>query len=370
MHNKGFLIAMKKIIFTICIFVLTGCTLHSQERDAWTAFWNEDSTLVGFKDQNGQIRIEPTYSGSFTSARKFDKIIAVMEEGESRQETFYLTKTGKKAGRGSIYFFDNTPDCESEGYIRFRDRKTDLVGLLNSNGEIAIPAQYNDLTNVRNGYVAALKGATKKCLDGDKNSGCEHFQWDGGIEYFIDTNNRIIIEHFQYDATLNFYSLRIGTEPDRDANRRSFRGADGRYYSFIDYKNEFQLWLDSTLLKSLSKETIIDNSYPKIYFWKEPDGWTMEASLEFINRNSDLLKSRLALLRQGRAEYSVSMDGLNPLIYEADDFDSYYNNCGEPKEWEYPVLSLIINHTTGRDFFQNYFEFLRTADGYKLISVN
>ena len=292
-----------------------------------------------------------------------------MEEGEGRQETYYLTKAGKKAGRESIYFFDNTPDCESEDFIRFRDRKTDQAGLLNSRGEIAIPAEYNDLTNVRNGYVAALKGAAKKCLDGVKNSGCEHFQWEGGIEYLIDTNNRIIIAHFKYDPILNFYSLKIGSEPDRDDNRRSFRGVDGRYYSFMDYQKEFQSWLDSKLLKSLSRETIMDHSYPEIYFWKEPDGWTKEASRELIHRNYDLIKSRLARLSQEKADYFISMDGLNPLIYEADEFDIYYNNCGEPKEWEYPVLSVIINDKTGRDLIQDNFDFLRTADGYKLISV-
>ncbi len=81
---------------------------------------------------------------------------------KERQKCVLLSdKVREKVQKGNLYFFDNGPDCESEGFIRFRDRKADKAGLLNSEGEIAIPPVYNDLTNVRNGLVIALMGAKK-----------------------------------------------------------------------------------------------------------------------------------------------------------------------------------------------------------------
>jgi hypothetical protein len=358
---------MKKIVLT-CIFILVGCSIYIQEDSSWTAFWNADSTLIGFKDQKGNIRIEPQYM-NFTSARKFEKIIAVMEENNSKQETYYLTKSGKIIGRDNIYIFDNSPDCESEGFIRFRDKKTDKVGMYNSKGEIVIPAEYNDLTNVRNGLVVALKGAKKKDSDENEDTGCNHFSWVGGKEYLIDTNNQIIIDNFKYNWTLDFFSLKIEHEPIPDANRQGFLGVDGRYYSFIDYKKEFQSWFNFEILYSFSKEKLIGSSYKEIYIWKEPNGWTSEVSSTFIDRNFELIKSRLSELNKEKADYFISIDGLNPFIYKAAEFDTYFNNCGEAKEWKYPLVNVIINHKTKSDFYQDNFEFLRTENGYKLISM-
>jgi len=358
---------MKQIVLT-CIFILIGCSIYIQEDSSWTAFWNDDSTLIGFKDQNGHTRIEPKYMG-FTTARKFDKIIAVMEQSNSKHDTYYLTKTGKIVGRDNTYIFDNRPDCESEGFIRFRDKKTDKVGMYNSKGEIVIPAEYNDLTNVRNGLVVALKGAKKRYSDGNKHSGCNHFSWVEGKEYVIDTNNQIIIDNFKYNSSLDFFSLKIEHEPIQDANRQSFLGVDGRYYSFIDYKKEFQAWLNFAILYSFSREKLIENSYKEIYIWKEPNGWISEVNSVFIDRNFELIKSRLAELNKEKADYFISIDGLNSFIYEAAEFDTYFNNCGDAKAWKYPVMDVIINRKTESDFNQDHFEFLRTENGYKLISM-
>ena len=358
---------MKKIILS-CILIVIGCSINAQIDSPWTAFRDDNSELIGFKDKNGKIKIEAQYI-DFTIARKFDKIIAVMEENNGKNETYYLTKSGKKIGRNNIYFFDNGPDCESEGFIRFRDTKTDKVGMLNGKGEIVIPAEYDDLSNVRNGLVMALKGAKKKIPDANKPSDYDHFSWVEGKEYLIDTNNRIIIDNFKHNSDLDLFSLIIGQEPISDANRQSFLGVDGRYYSFIDYKKEFRQWLNSSLLDSFSKEKLIKNAYNKIYFWKEPDGWTTERNSEFINRNYELIKKTLTELNKQNSDDFISIDGLNPFIYETSDFDTYYNNCSEPKEWQYPVMNVIINHKTKNDFYQDHFEFLRTGNGYKLISM-
>jgi hypothetical protein len=359
---------MKRTILTCILILLFGCSINTQKNTSWEAFRDDKSDLIGFRDQNDKVRIEAVYN-DFTIARKFDKIVAVMEENTGNNKTYYLTKSGKKFGISSIYFFDNGPDCESEGFIRFRDNKTDKVGMFNSEGEIVIPAEYDDLTNVRNGLVVALKGAKKIYSHGNKPSDCNHFSWVGGKEYLIDTANHIIIDNFKYESSLDFFSLKIEQKPVKDASRQSFLGVDSRYYSFVDYKKEFQEWLNSALLDALSPETLIRNSYHEIYFWKEPEGWVSETGSTFINRNYGLIQGRLTGIKNNHSDYFISIDGLNPFIYVAAEFDVYYNNCREPKEWQYPVMSVVIHHKTKNDFYQDQFEFLRTANGYKLISV-
>lgn len=359
---------MKRIVLTCILLLLFGCSINAQKDTSWVTFRDDRTGLVGFRDQNNKIRIEAVYN-DFTIARKFDKIVAVMEEKKGDHKTCYLTKSGKKFGINSIYFFDNAPDCESEGFIRFRDNKTDKVGMFNSEGEIVIPAEYDDLTNVRNGLVVALKGAKKKFPRDSKPSDCNHFSWVGGKEYLIDTAHNIIIDNLKYESSLNFFSLKIEQNPVKDARRQNFLGVDGRYYSFIDYEKEFLLWLNSILLNPFSREKLIECSFDKIFFWKEPDGWTAEASNEFINRNYELIKGRLKELAGQRSDYFISMDGLNPFIYGTSEFDVYFNNCREPKEWRYPVMSIVIPHKTKNDFYQDEFEFLRTESGYKLISA-
>src|SRR3954464_8656370 len=119
---------MKKII--IYIFLCLNFTLSAQDKDTWVSFWDKDTTHIGFKDKNGNIKIAPKFMG-LTFANKFDDIIVVSEEVNETWKSYYLTKTGKIVGRDSLYIFDNSPDCENEGFIRFKDPKTDKMGLFN-----------------------------------------------------------------------------------------------------------------------------------------------------------------------------------------------------------------------------------------------
>jgi hypothetical protein len=349
--------------------IIIGCSTNSSPKGIWTALRNDDSDTVEFRNEKGKLKTEIKDAAGFIVAKKFNKIIAVMEEKNGKYESYYLTKSGKKVGQNSVYIFDNTPDCESEGFIRFRDKKTDKAGMLNSKGEIVIPAGYNDLTNVRGGLVMAIKNAKKKYWHKNEPSGCNHFSWVEGKEYLIDTNNKIIVENFKHNYNLNFFSLKIENAPAQDANRQSFLGADGRYYSFINYEKEFKLWLNEALLNSLSREKLIACAYNKIYFWKEPEGWKAETNSAFINKNFELIKDSLSALNRKNTDYFISIGGLNPFIYEGSEFEIYYNNCGQLKERQYPVMTVVINHKTKNNSYRDHFEFLRTEQGYKLISL-
>jgi hypothetical protein len=340
---------------------VTNFTLLGQSKDTWTSFWNKDTTLMGFKDKNGIVKIEPKFKG-FTSANKFDDIIAVTESMNENWNSYYLTKAGRIVGKDSLHIFDNGADCESEGYIRFRDPKTDKVGMFNRNGDIVVPAEYNDLTRVRNGMIIALKGAEKKQWG-------EHFSWKGGKEILINTNNKILVDNFKFANNLNFFSVLISSQPATDSIRQNFKGVNGQYYSFIDFDKEFWKWLKSSLLDNFTKNSLLESTYKEITFWKEPDGWTSEAKSTFIDRNFELIRTKLVELNSKDCDYTIFDEGLNPYIYDSEEYKDYYNNCGESKDWVYPIKNIVISYKVKKGLLQNHFDFLRTDVGYKLISV-
>jgi hypothetical protein len=351
----------------ICFSIISSSTVLGQRNDSWTSFWNKDTTLIGFKDNNGIIKIEPKFSG-FTRANKFDNIMAVSEEIDDKWYNYHLTKSGKIIGRDSLYIFDNGADCESEGFIRFRDRLTDKVGMYDRTGKIAIPPVYNELTRVTNGMMIGLKNATKKFWDEHNESGCNHFSWVGGQEVLIDTMNNMLVDNFNYDKSLNFFSLRKISSTDSDTIRKSFLAMDEAYYSFIDYEKEFREWITHQLLNDLTVESLINTAYDSI-IWESQNGWAITHKQKLITENFTILKKGLLEILQPYTEYTISSGGLNPFMYKGAVYDKYYNDCGESNDWIYPTMSIIISHKNKKYFTQNHYDFLRTDDGYKLISL-
>ncbi len=354
---------MKIKLFILTFFTtISSLTLLGQSNDTWTSFWNKDSTLLGYKDKNNAVKIEPKFTG-FTSAVKFENIIAVSEEKDGKLGSYYLTKQGRIVGRDSLHIFDNGSDCESEGFIRFKDNKTDKVGMFNKNGDIVIPAIYNDLTRVKNGMIIALKGAEKKYLEG-----AEYYSWVGGQEFLIDTNNNILIDNFKPGNNLNFFTLEKTKAIHTDTTRKSFLAKDGSYYSFIDFEKEFKQWIANELLINLTLKKFLSVSYDTIT-WETKNGWAKTNKVKLIKNNFAMLKSGLLEILQPKTDYFISSDKLNPFMFEGAEFQKYFNNCGESKDWIYPTMSIIISHADKKDITQNQFEFLRTDNGYKLICL-
>jgi len=337
----------------ILLLLTTTLSLFGQNDDTWIAFWNSDSTQIGYKDKNGTVKIEPKiYFHTFPN--KFDNIMIIMEEVDNNVDSYYFTKAGKIFGRDSLFFFDNTPDCENEGFIRFRDRKTDKAGMFNRNGNIAIPAEYNYLTRIHNGMTIALKDAKREYLDDYK----EHWNWVGGKEMLIDTLNNVLIDSFPFTIDLNFFSIEKTETPHLDTIREYFLAKDGSYFSFINFEKEFKQWLFDSLLVNLTKEKLINASYNTITWWSNK-GWTKTNSEDFVTSNFETLKKGLLEANPDRDFNSIT--GLNPLTYHEVEFDKYFNNCGESKNWIYPLMVVRVRN--------NNYDFLRTDNGYKLILV-
>lgn len=349
--------------FTLSLLLLFAyCNLFAQQGDPWYAFYNQDSTLIGFKDGLGRVKIKPKFEG-VTTANRFDDILAATEKNNGQWNSFYLTKSGRKIGHDSLHIIDNGADCESEGFIRFRDPQTYLTGLFNRNGDIAIPAMYSGLTRVHNGLMVALKGATKKRVGIDSL-----ITWVGGQEVLLDTSNQVLIADFQYQPTLNFFSLQKTKELLDDPARISFVGTDGLHYSFINFQKEFENWLKTDLLVDLTKSKLLMATYPQVT-WEAVDAWKKSDKTMFIERNFDLIKTKLIEITNSDTDYFISADGLNPFMFDAPEFHKYYNNCGESKDWLYPTMSIIITHKNKKDLVQDHLEFLRTDEGYQLLCV-
>lgn len=359
---------MKKIGLLI-YFLFLFINLFSQH--TWYSFCDEKTDLCGFKDENGVIKIPPKFIGLLAVASKFDNVVAVTEElKDDNWVSYHFNKSGKAFGRDSMFIFDNGFDCEHEGFIRFHDPKTDMMGLFDRNGAIAVTAEYNALSKVMNGLVVGLKNAEKKYWDEHNHSGCNHYSWVGGQQVLIDPTNNLLIEVFSLKdfSNLNLYSLVISSDKSNDPIRESFQSVDGNYYSFINFEKEFDYWVKETFPPEFDRETLIQNSIDSI-IWDSPEDWITENKFDFINRNFEVIKSKLLELNKPQADFFYSKDALNPYICEGNGYEEYFDNCGNGKDWIYPVMNIVINNPDIPGSPQDHIDFLRTENGYRLLSV-
>lgn len=231
--------------------------LFSQnESQDWILFRDENNEdLIGYKDIEGNITIEPKFT-FLTSSIVFKNIIPVFEKTNLQDKEdykmlkYYLLKNGKKVGVDSLYVFDFTLDCENEDKIRFRDPKTDKVGFFDKNGNVTIPAIYNDAKKFNNGLALVIKDAKRMCYEGkefSKENPCEHWFWKGNSQ-IINSKNELILEHvdlkrFQY---ADWYSLQINPK-EIGPNDITFKAVNGNLYSFKDAKKEFEIGFTRTL---------------------------------------------------------------------------------------------------------------------------
>jgi hypothetical protein len=224
------------------LFILLLCGNESKAEpesdinNVWVSFEDKDTRLIGYKDKD-EIKIEPKFT--YVSSNRFDNIIAVEEKVNGKWKKYYLTKAGKIVGRDSLYFADKRYDCESEGFIRFKDHKTKKMGMFNRNGDVVIPAKNELLTRAKNGMIITWNN-TKK-----------HNRWKSTV---VDTLNNVLINNFDgNNTTLDFFSIEKSKTPSSDTIRKSFLATDGNYYSFINYEKEFKQWLVYSLLPNVTE---------------------------------------------------------------------------------------------------------------------
>ncbi|MDU4253819.1 hypothetical protein [Pseudomonas sp.] len=342
--------------------------------EPWVAFTQNE--LIGFKDAQGAVRIEPKLSPMFTLARRFEHIIATGEESADGYRSYYLLRDGREVAPESLYFFDNAPICESENSIRFRDRQHDKVGFLDGNGEVLIAAELSDATAMRNGMVVALEGATRSCADPDVSlEQCEHKGWSGGSEVLLDRHGGTLVENFDGSraGALDWFSRKVSDQPSSDPHRVSFKAVDGRYLSFVDIEKDFAAWFRDEFLAHLDDAALKAHSYPQLRSGQggEPlDDWKTAAVDDALREHGAQLRARLEALRAS-ANYGVRQDDMG-WPFDAERDPQYFDGCGEFAQWSTPKVSVMEHWQQGSFEPARHasFDFIRTADGYRLVAFS
>ncbi|OWP62436.1 hypothetical protein CDA63_14200 [Hymenobacter amundsenii] len=375
---------MKLLLFAAALLLNTTIAAAQQKPDeVWTKFEKkqrgEHEYSYGYKDAAGRIRV-PARLGGFTSAQKFRHIIAVSEYKTMQQ--YYLLKNGRQVGRDSVYMFDYTFDCESEGKILFRDQVKNRVGFLDSQGRAIIPAVYNYATPFRNGLALALIGARRECWGGEEDTvQCEHLGWVGGRTVLLNERNQVQADSLprrQLDD-LNWYSLQINALAADTAITRTFRAVNGDRYTFVDYKKEFTGWLDQVFLpavRSGEASQVVPLCYADLAASGKPfRGWEYFKGAAFVQKfYRPLLRPKLQDLRVDARNVAVFSESLNTLTFTSPRFQDFLTDCGAHFEAKYPAFSVVITEVdaVGQKQYdhQTHLTFIRTAEGYRLFMVS
>lgn len=374
----------KTLLITAIIFSQVS---FAQKEEAWIRFYDSVSSQSGYKDLKGNIKI-PLQFTDFAPADTFHNIIAVSERINNSSVYYYLLKNGNKIGKDSVYMFDFTFDCESEDKIIFWDRKKDRVGFFNKYGKVIIPALYNFVTPFRNGVALARRNAKRKCWDGADTIKCEHLGWEGGENILINDKNEVLADSVNVNPDgINWYSLRINDQATDTSLYTSIRGQNGNTYYFINYYKEFNKWLYHVFIPAIRtnhQNDITKLLFPEIVYYSEPVGWTNVTSKDFFKAFPASLIQK-SLEKKHLKEIRVMHDHLNLFIFDKDIYRRYLNSCSDHNWSKYPVFSVLVTYYKKRPvpseystgFFKDHdidyqedMEFLRTDDGYKLLSVS
>jgi hypothetical protein len=380
-----------KFICVFCICWINTCC--AQTNSAWVSFYDTAKDLTGYKDLKGNIKI-PAKFYSPAEADSFYNIIAVNEMVDSSFDFYYLLKNGRKLGHDSVYMFDFTFDCEQEGKILFQDKKKNRVGFFDKNGVVVIPAMYNYALPFHNGVAIARRNAKRKCLGGKDTLRCEHLSWEGGETIMINEKNEVLADSVDIDLnSINWYSLKINDAHVDTSTAVMIKGNNGNTYSFINYEKEFTRWFYSSFLPGLNSPS--DNRFQqflfqKISYWKEKKGWiTVNSNSYMTSFPSVITKERFRTSET--KELYINPEELSGAIFEQKEFRKFFNSCGRHNAAAFPVFTVSLDYykerikplalktaaSTGAAHTSKYesdheesFEFVRTADGYRLLSIS
>jgi hypothetical protein len=90
-----------KYIAIILISMLFAYPVNAQDIEKMHAFFNQDSTLVGYKNAKGEIVIPAKIDASFGIPDSFQNIISVLEPTkDDRILSYFFDKRGKKGREG------------------------------------------------------------------------------------------------------------------------------------------------------------------------------------------------------------------------------------------------------------------------------
>lgn len=378
---------MRTISLLITAILLTHFSF-GQTQDVWVRFYDTTREQSGYKDLKGNIKI-PAKFEAFTRADTFYHIIAVNEKIDTVYKFYYLLKDGRKVGQDSVYMFDFTVDCESEGKIIFYDRKKDRVGFFDKHGVAIIPAIYNYVSPFRNGLALAYRNANRKCWDEDGDTTkCEHLGWEGGETILINDKNEVLVDSLSMDLnSINWYSKKENAPSLDTSIYVTIKGRNNITYSFVDYEREFKKWFNNSFLPTLNTKNgpLKNLLFTEVTYWSTKNGWISIDRGEFLRVFPKALTPERFETSKLR-ELSISEERVSPFMTESKLFNRYYDACGEHNRYRFPAFDVMLTYYKKRlkpladiqsDFYKDYeidyqehFLFLKTDEGYRLLQVS
>lgn len=347
---------MYKYIICIGAFLLGSSSVFSQEIDY------------------GSGRIV-NISPYITSSHRIRTIMDDTEEGVS---TYYLIVkedgSDLKVESSQVFYYDvGTPDFESEGYIRFRDKDSKLVGLLNDNGEVAIPAIYISLSRVHNGMLYGLIDAEVKNVG---NAGDVHNVYIGGKTVLLNSSGEVIInDMLEPNVHLDMYSLQKTETLVKDSNYISLLGVDGQYYNFLHLENYFKQFIkDQFLPKTKTNdwhEFLNTKIFVNVEIANENIGdYEIGGTNELLGKYKKKVEKVFKLARDNSKEKSELMcvvDNWGGYVDDGqinqEDFNIYYNDSNDWREALFPMFELIVKENKEGKQRNNHFNFYRDKSG-------
>lgn len=347
-------------LFISTLLLFNACNQNStNHKEDWIAFTEENSDLYGFANSDGDVMIEPQFSGPF-SAKIFKNIIGVQVQKNDSIHQYYLLKSGQQLGHDSMYISDSKFDCEHEGYIRFTDPKTHFTGLFDSLGRVAIAPQFNTLSQVHKGYLLAKTQAQLVYPSHDPNTTP---LWIGGHYKLINIKGETVVEFMYYDAEhLNLHSLEISTDaPDDNPERTTYQGYDGRYYSFINNKKSFDqffLSLKKDISAHLSKDLVI---------WSSDNNWLDIDRSDFISANNIRLQEMETFFQDSLNIVYINVQNFIPLTDKNQKkYEVYRDNCDNWNIMEFPIYE--VSYPYSEESYRSLY-ILKTRSGFEVVGA-
>lgn len=343
-----------------------------QKDTNWYAFYNSDSTKIGFKDAEGNVKIEPKFETYITND-VFKNVIAVIEYvPEEKWKTYYLNKNGKIFGENSVYMAGTSDFAEDpieyEGIIKFSNSKTGNVGFFDYNGNVVIPDKYNDLTNFHNGITRGLRGATwPKCIDNSHD--CEHNWWEGGSVFAINTKGEELFELPEiYSSETDYKKVIINKNLDSEIYT-SYKGKDGNIYSFCIPEKDFNKWFETVFLPDFKKnKTVLPKYFYELISVNDNDNpkhqtaWKNHYKIEYLKKNQKYIDEVFNKLISGIYHKSVSWETLSNHLY--------YSENELPKEDLKDNTAISFSARDENDYSStNSFQFTKIGDSFYITSA-
>lgn len=356
---------MKTNYFTLtvlCTFLSINISFCQQKQTGWSnyiqrVFDSYDIELIGYIDEKGDTVLPGIYNPVFSQDRIYT--VGAVSSFDKNIGRFYINKLGQIFGRDSTWVWDFSFDVESEGFIRFainqrNDRNAHREGMFDWKGNIRIPADYNRLSSIENGFVFAIKDAKSEPIQ----PGSEYYIWVGGKKILLDSTNNILVsnqnEIKKVNEDIDYYSYQIAQ--DSIKGKINIKMDNGKYLSFDNLKKDFQDLVNS---QNSHEKLLLDSIYIDKNRNSQSDFVQSKAYALLKEKLKQTIKIEDIKLSYFSPNFKIESKFLTPYIEQKASDQQFRKNA---------VIELSIRYAQKKGFT---YTFIRSeGNNYKLIQIS